>query len=333
MRLSSALLAVVLAVPGARAAESGLPPLKLDPARITVSGISSGAYMAQQMHLAFSDRLAGAAYLAGGPWHCAQGSLSTALAQCMTPAQGKGPDIATLATAAREAAKAGRIAPLAGLAGDQVLILHGKGDETVSESLSVASSELYRAIAPEAKLSVDLGRAFSHTFPTLDAGASCAVSAAPYIGHCGFDAAGTIFEKLLGKPRRSADRAQGSVRSFDQDLYRGESDAFLAGKGYVYVPEACAKGSRCGLHIVFHGCQQNADTIGEKFVREAGYNRWADAYDVVVLYPQTRATLAPLNPKGCWDWWGFSGQNYDTREGVQLRAIATMSAALGAALQ
>jgi hypothetical protein len=51
-----------------------------------------------------------------------------------------------------------------------------------------------------------------------------------------------------------------------------------------------------------------------------------------VLYPQTRATYMPLNPKACWDWWGYSGAAYDTRKGLQLRWLANAAAALGAPL-
>jgi poly(3-hydroxybutyrate) depolymerase len=124
------------------------------------------------------------------------------------------------------------------------------------------------------------------------------------------------------------------LRTFGQDAYRDkDKDAFLSPKGYVYVPKACAEGKSCALHIAFHGCQQNADAVGEAFVRDAGYNRWADAYGVVVLYPQARATMAPLNPKGCWDWWGYGGENYDTRDGIQMRSVAAMAAALGAPLR
>jgi hypothetical protein len=49
----------------------------------------------------------------------------------------------------------------------------------------------------------------------------------------------------------------------------------------------------------------------------------------VVVYPQTRASFMPLNPKGCWDWWGYSGADYDTRNGVQLRWLANLVDALG----
>ena len=322
------------AAPAARAADAALPKLKLDPARTTVSGLSSGAYMAHQMHVAFSDHVAGAALIAGGPYHCAEGKLETALARCMTPADGKGPDVDALARHAQAQAGAGAIAPLAGLAGDKVLVLHGKADRTVGESLSRDTAALYRMLAPKAVLHEDLARAFTHTFPTESAGASCETATAPYVGHCGFDAAGAIFADLYGKPPHAVKDAGGELRGFDQDAFRTDgADAFLGAKGYAYVPKACAKGRTCALHIAFHGCQQNADTIGETFVREAGYNRWADAYDVVVLYPQTRATMTPLNPKGCWDWWGYGGENYDTRDGVQMRAVAAMAAALGAPLR
>jgi poly(3-hydroxybutyrate) depolymerase len=327
-------LSLALGAASAHAADAALPKLKLDPARTTVSGLSSGAYMAHQVHVAFSDHVAGAALIAGGPYHCADGKLETALARCMTPAEGKGPDVKALAQHANEAARAGRIAPLSGLAGDAVLVLHGTADKTVGESLSRDTAALYRAIAPKATLHEDLARGFTHTFPTQSAGASCETATAPYVGKCGFDAAGAIFADLYGKPPHAAKDADGELRSFDQDAFRPDgADAFLGAKGYLYVPRACAAGKTCALHVAFHGCQQNVDTIGETFVKDAGYDRWADAYGIVVLYPQTRATMAPLNPKGCWDWWGYGGDAYDTRDGVQMRAVAAMADALGAPLR
>jgi poly(3-hydroxybutyrate) depolymerase len=71
-------------------------------------------------------------------------------------------------------------------------------------------------------------------------------------------------------------------------------------------------------------------------VREAGYNAWADANHLVILYPQTTQWLRPLadpagftaNPKGCWDWWGYSGSAYLTRDGKQMKAVRAMIAHL-----
>lgn len=331
--LSAALLSASITA-CAQAADSPLPKLQLDTKKTTVSGLSSGAYMAHQLHLAYSDHIAGAALLAGGPYHCAEGKLETALARCMTPAEGKGPDIKALAEQTRTLAKTGKIAPLSGLSGDRVFVLHGTQDKTVAESLSRDLATLYRELAPKSDVKEDLARSFTHTFPTVAAGTSCETATAPYIGNCGFDAAGGIFGALYGKPSHAADVAAGELRTFDQNAYRDkDADAFLGEEGYVYVPQACANGETCSLHIALHGCQQNAGAIGDAFAREAGYNRWADVYNVVVLYPQTRASMMPLNPKGCWDWWGYSGESYDTRDGAQLQAVARMSAALGAPLR
>jgi len=309
-----------------------LPSLTLDPARTTVSGISSGAYMASQVHLAYSDRIAGAALIAGGPYGCARGSLETALSRCLAPAQELAPDVGELATLVRERAANGSIAALAGIADDRILVFHGALDTTVGAAVSGAAAALYRQLG--AAVEEDTSRAISHTFPTESAGGACEASEAPYIGRCGYDAAAAIFATLEGRALSGPGAGDGELRRFDQKRYRDAGkDVQLADHGYVYVPRTCAAGATCALHVAFHGCQQNVDAVGEAFVRDAGYNRWADAYGVVVLYPQTRATFAPLNPKACWDWWGYGGADYDTRAGAQLRWVARAAAALGAPLE
>ncbi len=45
--------------------------LSIDAGDVAVSGISSGAAMAQQLHLAHSESLTGAALVAGPPFRCA----------------------------------------------------------------------------------------------------------------------------------------------------------------------------------------------------------------------------------------------------------------------
>jgi hypothetical protein len=30
------------------------------------------------------------------------------------------------------------------------------------------------------------------------------------------------------------------------------------------------------------------------------------------------------NPNGCWDWWGYTGAPYHTRNGAQMRAVKAM---------
>jgi hypothetical protein len=58
----------------------------------------------------------------------------------------------------------------------------------------------------------------------------------------------------------------------------------MSATGFVYIPSECSGGTiLCKLHIVFHGCKQGVDTVGEVFVRNAGYNDHAEANGIVVL--------------------------------------------------
>jgi predicted esterase len=57
----------------AKGTDTGLPKLKIDPARTAVVGLSSGAYMATQMQLAYPELFPNAALVAGGPFGCAGG--------------------------------------------------------------------------------------------------------------------------------------------------------------------------------------------------------------------------------------------------------------------
>ena len=318
----------------AKDAGAGLPRLRIDPARTAVVGLSSGAYMAGQVQLAYPELFPNAALVAGGPFGCAGGKLDVALGSCMkgVPA----PDVGALVASAEKRSAAGEIGALKDLAHAHVYLLHGSADALVAPAVAEASAHFYEQLRDGTlglkgmQVHDDGQRAFAHNLPVAASGDDCGKSVSPYLGHCGFDAAGEIFARMFGKPARAAAEARGELRTFDQDALRPDgADAFMAGTGYVYLPPACLAGKSCGVVVAFHGCKQNADAVGESFVRDAGFNRWADVYDVAVLYPQTRASFAPLNPQACWDWWGYSGADYDSRHGVQLRWVVNAVRALG----
>jgi poly(3-hydroxybutyrate) depolymerase len=313
---------------------SSLPNLKIDPARTAVVGLSSGAYMAGQAQMAYPEIFPNAALVAGGPYDCAGGKLDVALGSCMkgVPA----PDVGALVARAGQRSTAGEIGALDRLAHARVYLLHGKNDALVAPAVAEAAAQFYRQLRDgvpgleSMQVHDDGERAFAHNLPVAGSGDDCDKSVAPYLGHCGFDAAGEIFAQMFGEPTHAATAAKGELRAFDQDALRpGGADAFMADTGYVYLPPACLAGKPCGVMVAFHGCKQNVDAVGKAFVEDAGFNRWADVYDVAVLYPQTRASFAPLNPQACWDWWGYSGADYDTRQGVQLRWLVNAVHALG----
>jgi poly(3-hydroxybutyrate) depolymerase len=293
----------------------------IDPQRVTVSGISSGAYLAGQLHVAYSSRISGAGLIAGGPWNCAEGSVQKALDACI-----KGGELEFDREKLQAMAKDGQIDDPANLANDRVWLFRGALDPVVDRTVTAAAADFYSEhLAPEQIAFVDDVPA-GHGMPTLSAGLPCDELASPWINACGYDAAGELLQHLYGELAEPAP-ASSELRQLDQQPY-GE-DAELWDYAYLYAPQACVDGAECALHVAFHGCQQSAEVVGDAFASLAGYNDWAEANRIVVLYPQVRSSkVAPMNPLGCWDWWGYTGDAYATRGGPQLAAVMSMIAAL-----
>ncbi|MGK0306768.1 MAG: poly(3-hydroxybutyrate) depolymerase, partial [Gammaproteobacteria bacterium] len=125
------------------------------------------------------------------------------------------------------------------------------------------------------------------------------------------------------------EQPQGNLVLVDQQALGGEQASSLAEQGYLYIPKTCQAGESCQLHISFHGCQQNVETVGTQFIENNGLNNWADTNQMVVLYPQTKNSMfMPLNPQGCWDWWGYTGSDYATQNGLQIRAVKQIAESL-----
>ncbi len=327
MNMNTSRLAVcwlVMAASVAQAAEA-LPKLKLEP-MITVSGISSGGYMATQFHLAHAEQVSGVGIIAGGPYGCAENSLGTALGRCVGKADAN-LDIGQLVQRAKKRAEAGELAPSAQWRTAKVWLFHGSADTTVASLVSDQLAQFYRALVPAEQLRYVTDVRAGHAMPTRSSGNACTSSESPFINACQYDAAGELLKFLLGKLNAPAEARTGAMQPFDQEVYAPGGELTLADEGYLYVPKTCET-ERCRLHVVFHGCQQNVASIREKFVQEAGYNEWADSNRLVILYPQTKSSMLPLNPKGCWDWWGYTGAEYDTRSGNQIATVAAMIEAL-----
>ena len=337
----TAALSLLLISAGVSAA-APLPSLGTHKTEMTVSGISSGGYMAVQFQVAYSQMVRGAGILAGGPFYCAQGAIGRALANCMEPSNKDMPPspTETLKTIG-QLAEAGKIDPIKNLRDDRVWLLSGGNDKTVAPAVMDALAAFYRELLPEdAVRYVKVPEAGHAMLSTSDNKANaCNTSSPPFINRCqDVDAAGQLLAHLLGPLKPAASVADGEIVAFDQRPFiDGPAiDASLAEEGYAFVPNACRSGG-CKVHVAFHGCRQNAGEVGRRFVEGAGYNAWAASNRLVVLYPQTatRAGLAfgsmkmILNPKGCWDWWGYTGSDYHTRSGVQMRAIHSMMEAMG----
>lgn len=296
------------------------PSFELDSERISVSGISAGAYMAGQQHIAMSADIAGAGLIAGGPYGCAQNSLNTALETCTKEGS---PDVDALLVSLRQSADAGAVDSLEHLGGSPVWLFRSPADPLVGQALLDAAAKQYAALGAAVSI-VDHVEA-AHGVPTLDTGADCDVFESPYLNACDYDAAGQILATIHGDlaPRGEA---SGELLSVPVP---GAGDASLLPEAFLYIPAACAAGESCGLHVFFHGCSQSSELVGDAVARGAGFNEWAETNRLLVLYPQVRGSkIAPMNPLGCFDWWGYTDERYATRDGLQVRAVAELMEAL-----
>ncbi len=349
-----------LAIPAS--AQERLGILDIDPNKVSISGISSGAFMANQFHIAHSELIMGAGLVAGGLYTCAvsrvdeankllDATISRALDRCMfakAPLQSAD----TYAQRAETFAEAAWIDPLSALDGDKVYLFTGRADDVVNPATVERAAEVYRALGVEEgdlrfqkfldQPSPDGGA--GHSWVTDDCCQPCAANKSPYINDCDYDQAEAILSHIYGDLRPKSETLSGRFIEFAQSEFVPDGKTAINGlrdTGQIYVPTACAEGETCSLHVVLHGCEQSTEVLGDTFFKKIGVNEWADANDIVVLYPQAskvdRATLDTafpdrvfrnsfaVNPNGCWNWWGYAyDERFALKDGVQIGAIYGM---------
>ncbi|NJD24863.1 MAG: poly(3-hydroxybutyrate) depolymerase [Betaproteobacteria bacterium] len=293
--------------------------------------------MAVQFQVAYSHLVRGVGVVAGGPYDCARGSLSRALKNCMTtPADAPPPTVAEQQERVAGAARARAIDDPANLAAHRAWLFSGANDTKVVPAVVDALAAYYVTVLPAGAVQTVKHPEAGHAMISAsDAHANaCPTSEPPYINRCGgTDVPGALLAHLLGPLKPRAGNPAGELVTFDQrPFFAGKPiDASMGDEGYAYIPAGCRTGG-CRVHVAFHGCKQGATSIGRRYVEGAGYNGWADANHLVILYPQATARygLAPgswkwvLNTNGCWDWWGYTDDNYANRDGVQMRGIKAM---------
>lgn len=353
------LLLIMLTAHTASAIQPRLPEMNALPDQTSISGLSSGAFMAAQFHVAYSKDLVGAAIVAGGPWNCAStfswvSPLTNALTSCMDPCKYTWficpawffPNGSDLAGQAKEAVAAGEIDDVSNLLDDKVYIFSGRNDDTVVSGVVDATQEFYRAMGLSDEQvfynkSVDAG----HAFITDDASdAPCDVTQSPYINNCNIAQARRLLAHIYGElneapvlPPAVESEAetgaepvmQGALIRFNQKAFLDTDNSSMDNDAYVYIPQSC-KTQQCRVHVSLHGCRQGISVIGSTYIEETGYNEVADNNNLIILYPQVKkSSINPVNPRGCWDFWGYTSNNlppfkYAQKDAPQMKAIKKM---------
>ncbi|WP_326535602.1 extracellular catalytic domain type 2 short-chain-length polyhydroxyalkanoate depolymerase [Pseudorhodoferax sp.] len=332
----------------------------------SVSGLSSGAFMTVQLHLAHSASFVGAGVIAGGPFRCAESFRGAALLPedayvqnalyiCMNPlVPDTGPDAERLAQVARDTEAAGGIDALANLADDRLYIFTGSEDKVVYSSVVERTRRFYEllGVAPKNIRYVDDVPAGHSIITDNPEDSPLATNQPPYINQGGFMQSHDILRHIHGKLKAPAEQLSGQLLRFDQtEFFANDPRASMSRFGYAYVPRRVLNGEPARVHIALHGCKQgynyvdyvngrpdirNMPPYGNRYITTTGYNHLADSNDFIVLYPQAEGTDdgATQNPEGCWDWWGYSSPNpstpdYYTQGAIQIQAIHGMLARLG----
>jgi poly(3-hydroxybutyrate) depolymerase len=330
--LRAAFAAAVFATGTAHSAVN-LPSYNVDTTKTTVSGLSSGGFMANQLGIAYSTTFKGVGVFAAGPYMCAGHNNYTA---CMYNASISSSQLTTMQNSINSYSTSGAIDNKSNIANQKVYLFIGTSDTTVGQNPVTALKTQYTNNGvPAANMEHVVRSGASHVFPTdFDSTGNngCGSAASPYISNCSYDGAKAVLQKFYGTLNaRNNAPAAGNYIEFNQTQFT--TNPGMAATGWAYVPANCASGSQCKVHVALHGCQQSTDKIGTKFVMNTGYSRWADTNSIIVLFPQTKvdntsrptsASGSLANPNACWDWIGWYGTNFAQKNGTQMAAIKAM---------
>lgn len=301
------------------AATPSLGSYNINPNTVTVSGLSSGAYMAVQMHVAFSDLFSGAAIFAGGPYYCAEGNVNTAQLKCMQTSMGV-PNAQLYINDTNKFFAANHIDDPANLADDKVFLFSGTSDTTVVPAVMKSLESYYKSFVTAGKIVSEFSFSAAHCLPTLDYGNKCTMTTSPYIGKCNYDGAGIALKVLYGENLVAGKDVAANLLTFNQSPF-APAKSSIGDLGYVYVPTACKSGAQCHLHVSFHGCKQDIASIQDQYAADTGFNSWAEANNIIVLYPYAVSSVTPSNPNSCWDWWAYTGSDYVYKTGAQMKFV------------
>jgi Esterase PHB depolymerase len=287
---------------------------------LTTSGISSGGFFSTQFHVAYSSKVTGAGVIAGGPYLCSQGSLAIAETACLL--QSYLIDMQLIYSEAEKASDQGLIDNLNNLTSAKVWIFSGLLDTTVNQGVVRQTQKFYENYIISGTILTNYNTFAEHSWVTNGYGNLCSYLGLPYINNCGVDAAGNMLKLFYGNLKARVSPVSSNLYSFKQSDYGNIVTASMYSLGFIYVPNYCLT-SQCPVHISFHGCLQSAETLGKTFVTYSGLNDWAESNNIIILYPQ--AATSASNPQGCWDFWGYTGQDYAYKSGKQMALVYSIT--------
>lgn len=337
------------------------------PAEIFVSGLSSGADFAAQFQVTYSAIVSGAAIFAGQPFRCAitrfpQDELqppnpevpicvgcppNTTLLYDHCKHEPSWVDVSELKAVAENDFKDHLIDDPANLKNSGVYCFRGTEDSHYAPGSVAKTAEFFAQFASSpdnVKLVQDVPSGHAYPLPGTcpwPCGLGPLANTLPF-QNCRYDGIGEALKHIystLGKPITTPNATEwfwDSLFWFDQEPFWGNRAITRLEKwALIYVPKRCAisrnvpSSKRCNLMINFHGCGFVFPGTYEMLVTQLNLNTWAEANDIVVLYPRLGAMGSTAEQKqGCWNVYGQTGVDYATKKADQMNAIWQMVSSL-----
>lgn len=314
--------------------------------KVSVAGLSSGGFMANQYQIAYSNDVSSVAIIAGGSYFCAENSFQKASTTCINPtAKNMLPTPKQQQTIIKNFADKNLIDNPDNLKNHKVWLYTSKNDKSVVFSVMDNLNDFYNDIVYQDKQLADKQKQFivsenaGHAWISNLAKNACEThKVSPFINYCnGYDSAENYLQfffpnqvsndKNNSKNNTNLKNINGRFIKFSQsDLQKKYNiqNAEMANEGFAFIPKQCEskdsiEKSTCAIHFVLHGCHQSYDMIDEQFIYQTGVWQYAEKYNLVLVYPQTKKS--EKNPNSCWDWFGYSGENYTTKQAAQLKTF------------
>lgn len=302
-----------------RAADMHLPSYNVDINAISISGVSSGGFMADLLYRKYPQAIMGVAIISGGPFNCASTfwlprglAARTVCSTDISPVVFFGPPRTDLKIFTQQFSSPN-------VKGDMVFFYYSEIDPIVPMSVTSQLYNLYGSSIPLENIQYVNTIRSGHGMITDRYGESCGSSSVNGINNCGFDLAGEILVGLYGSLRPPVESKKESIVMFDQSQFCDKYEKNMCTFGAVYVPENCRNGSNCKLHIALQGCFRAEEQLqNDAFINYSGFNEWAEANNIIVLYPQVINSSYAIT--GCWDWW----KNDDVQKSVHSTIISKM---------
>lgn len=245
----------------------------------------------------------------------------------------------------------GLIAPARHIAHQRVLIYQGKDDNVLRPPMALKLEEYYRRMGVPNSFLKSVLRPGGHNFPTdREDGIGCYGEGVPYVANCKYDLAGDVLQHTLGRKLVRGVMNPDHLHIVEQM----NAPTSIQSYGYLYANNFCLNSpEECDLHVAFHGCKMSDDydeifqkayeskvrvsrilsvqdyelrgrtpQMGARiFASTSGYGEYAELMKnrLMIYFPQTRISTEnyPANPKGCWDWYGWTGSEYATNKGKE----------------